>query len=373
MEQSSPKKILLVSVSAGAGHIRAAEALRKTAEASFPSLSVTHIDMMNYVKTPFKHAFVDTYELMIKQVPGLFGYIYKKTNRTEKVEKYRDLTKYISRLNATAFYEYVQQENPDHIICTHFLPAQTLLEMPKKYGKRIPTSFVITDYDRHALFTCPGVAHYFVATDKMKWKMVASGIDETMITASGIPIDPIFSTLPPRTELRKKYDVPDDRNVFIVMSGGQGMGKMSAITKALFQLTHPTTLFVITGKNKQQAKEIQALTPPKHIDVRVIGWTDVAHEYMHIADAVITKPGGLTTSECIALQKPIIAVNPIPGHEEENVEFILEHGYGVVARSVLDLLYYTSQPAQSLAEGHLHHHRQKTKAAHTILQKILTL
>lgn len=362
------KRILIVSVSAGAGHVRAAEALKKTADLRFPDIEATHIDMMDYVSAPMRMAVTDSYDLIMKKAPELWQFLYDKTNTSKVSRTLSELTKFINQINAAKFYAYVAVHQPDAIICTNFLPASALMGAPKKYNIHAPLSIVMTDYDKHALLLTPGLQHYFVSTEKMKWKMMQNGIEEKRIVVSGIPVDPIFYEKKSVEALKKKYTIPPHKKIILVLSGGQGMTESDKIVKELFDSTKNAVIIAIAGKNKKLEKALRKLTPPKEINLHIVGWTDAMDEYMRIADVIITKPGGMTTTECMALNKPIVAIEPIAGQEEANALYILENNLGRVALSGEDTGYYV----ETYIEGKTTASKQKDQeASKVILDKIV--
>lgn len=362
------KKVLLISASAGSGHVRAAQALEQTAQQFFSTaMEVTHIDMMEYVALPVKTA-IKSYDIMVKQMPELWGFLYKKSDNIERMDQFRKLTNVLNRINATKLYTYVAEYKPDVIVCTHFLPAQALFAAPEKYKVSAPICMVMTDYDKHNLLMMDGLAHYFVATEKMKHKMVYEGIAQDDISVTGIPVDPLFYEPINKQALQKSHHIPENQPVILVLSGGYGLAHTDEIIPALFELKQPTTIIAIAGHNKALLKSLEELDAPSHITLNAIGWTDAIHEYMTLADAIVTKPGGLTTSECIALGKPIIAIQPIPGQEEQNAEFILENGHGVIAHSRHDVLYYAEQAIQKTEKK-----ERPPMAAKRILKKVLAV
>ncbi|HYE59845.1 MAG TPA: glycosyltransferase [Candidatus Kapabacteria bacterium] len=337
----TPKKLLLLSLSAGSGHVRAAEAIRKTAAELYPSLDVVHKDMAEFMSTPVKTAIITSYDILVKQLPELWGYLYKKTDDPSRVKRFQKISAFTNRMDAHDLYTFVSSFVPDRILCTHFLPAQSLISASKKYAFPAP-SLLMTDYDKHVFLTHPGIKEYFVATKKMKFKLMDSGIPEGKLHITGIPVDPVFYAKKEITTLRKTYGIDGKNPVLLVMAGGQGFVNIHDLITSLFSLTTPVTIIAIAGNNPSLRKKVERLTPPRHISVQAVGWTDAVDEYMRIADMIITKPGGMTTTECIALGKPILAMHPIPGQEEQNAQYILEHDLGYVARDRFDLLYYTN-------------------------------
>jgi processive 1,2-diacylglycerol beta-glucosyltransferase len=337
-------KLLIISLSAGAGHVRAAEAVRKTAELYFPNIQATHIDLADYTTFTLRRTVISSYAMMVKTMPEIYGFLYDQANKPKNTRRLNRLTKLLKRMNSARFYRYLRQERPDAILCTHCLASDIILNAPKKYQFNAPVSVAVTDYDLHNLWIVPGTNHYFVATEKMKWKMEREGVPEEKITVSGIPIQPVLFEEKKESDLRKKYQIPANKRVVLVLSGGQGLGKSNKIVETLFTSSQPMAIIAIAGKNAKLEEQLKNYQPPAHIDFHPVGWTRDVDEYLRLADVVVTKPGGITTTECLTLGKPIIAVDPIPGQEEHNAEFILSHGFGQIARGPADLLYYIEHP-----------------------------
>jgi processive 1,2-diacylglycerol beta-glucosyltransferase len=163
---------------------------------------------------------------------------------------------------------------------------------------------------------------------------------------------PAFSETKSVPELRQKYDIAPDAFTVLLLSGGHGLVKIDHILEAVADSDIPMTIVSIAGNNERLRKKLAKISLPPHITSRVVGWTDAIDEYMRLSDVVITKPGGVTTSECIALQKPMIIIRPIPGQEECNSDYILESGYGVLARTIADIHYALSQRPDAIAPGY---------------------
>jgi processive 1,2-diacylglycerol beta-glucosyltransferase len=363
------KKILLVSVSTGSGHIRAAEALEKTAKKKYKHLTVEHIDMMNYVSTPIRKSVIESYDIMAKQLPNLWGFFYKTTNKQQLLNQAPKFAKLFNQINTGAFFNYIKKFEPDHILCTHFLPIHALFTMNKKIKLTCPISILMTDYHNHAFQTSPNISRYFISTEKMQWKLMSAGIDKKNITISGIPIDPVFYKQKKVNKLKNKYKATSEQKNLLILSGGQGLVDTNNIVSALFKSKQKIKIFTIAGKNKKLKNQLDKLKAPKNIKLNVIGWTDKIDEYIRIADLIITKPGGLTTTECISLNKPIIAISPIPGQEEYNAEYLLENQLGVIARDSDELLFYVeTNPPQLKTRKKIH--STKKKSSEIILDKI---
>lgn len=365
------KKVLIISVSAGAGHVRAAQALEKTARQYFPNMDVRHIDMMDYVTRTVRTAIVDVYDMLITSAPSVWRALYDAADEETRMKRFYSLVQSFNRLNARKFYTLVRDVAPDHIICTHSFPAQVLRQAKEQEIATVPLSVVITDYGLHRFWIVPDAATYFCATERTAWKLKRTGARDVQVT--GIPVDPSFYLAKNVDALREELNVPSGVPIALMLSGGVGNVSTDQLIAALANEAGNTALHVVavSGKNKKLFERLSKLAGTLHgrVTLQLVGWTDRMEEYMRVADVVITKPGGMTTSECLALEKPMIIVQPIPGQEERNAEYLLEHGHAVVAHTTEDLLYAIEhlRPRRS--------HKTKdvrTAAAYTILNHIQT-
>jgi processive 1,2-diacylglycerol beta-glucosyltransferase len=362
-------KLLIISISAGAGHVRTAEALEKTAIQKYPNLEVVHIDMADYITLALKKTVIDSYGLMAKKLPELWGFLYNKTDDPKNSKRFVKLTKQLKNLNSLKLYEKIKEIKPDRIICTHFLPADVILNAFKRHQIDTPVSITITDYDLHNLWLVEGASNYFVATDKMAWKMASRGIKKSKIITSGIPIQPEFYD---NKILNTKAITPlinPSLPTILVLSGGEGMGDCLKITRLLFENQKPINIISVAGNNYKLLSNMDKLQVPKHINLQPLGWVSQMDKLMKTADIIISKSGGITTSECIVLGKPMIIIDPIPGQEERNADFILANGYGQIARDKEDLLYYLNE----FLTGTWKPQKKPTSrpAAEIVLEKIL--
>lgn len=359
------KRLLLISVSAGAGHKRAAQALEKQAQQDYPDIAVQHIDMATLVSFPTRAAFFDSYELLVRQLPELWGIMYRASDHTRVKKLFDSAQKMLGSVDTKRFLDTVKAFHPDHIICTHFVPANILAHTTDSTISSIPRSIVVTDYGMHELWVSDNPAHYFVATESIKQKLIGRSIHPDDVVVSGIPVDPIFYAKKNTTAIKEKMGVSADKPIILVLAGGQGLIATDGIVKELFSLATPHSIIAIAGKQKALEQRLAALLPPKHHELHVLGWTDHIDEYMRIADIVVTKPGGITTSECIALGKPIVAISAIPGQEEANATYIAEHNLGTICNNL-------SAITSCIASCQTKKPKEKRIAAQTILSTILS-
>ncbi len=334
------KKILILSVSqVGEGHTRAAEAIKKCAEIHYPTLDVTVVDLMQYCPKGIRKMTQNSYTFLAKQTPTLWGFMYQMADYAEGPGLLRTLITILEKCNKTPFISFLKKEKWDAIVCTHAFAAQVLSYMRETHP-HLSWSTIITDFALHEFWIAKATDHYFVSTEEMKRDLAKRGIEKERVTVSGIPVDPAFFCTPASEKLRKQYHIHPGNKVILLLSGGQGFTKLDRLIPRLFKLSLPCAIIAITGKNARLFEKINRLSPPSHIQFLPLQWTEIMHEYMAIADVVVTKPGGLTTSECLALGKPMLIIDPLPGQETKNAAFLERSSLGkmVTADTLFDAL-----------------------------------
>ena len=192
------KKILLLSVSAGAGHMRAAEAIRAHADTHEAGIAATHLDVMNFVPAGFRKLYTDFYIGLVNRHPALWGYLYQLTNNAQPDGSLQRLRRGIERLNTRALLREIIAFDADAIICTHFLPAEILSRMKRNGSIRCPIWVQVTDFDLHRMWVHEQMAGYFAASDEVAYRMRALGIPPHTVHVTGIPIMPSFGQVAQR-------------------------------------------------------------------------------------------------------------------------------------------------------------------------------
>ena len=325
-------KLAILSVSAGAGHVRAAQAVEEYAKMNYPMVEPVHIDVMDFVPKLFRKLYAESYIHIINRNPALWGYMYNKSDivRTNKslIKKVRTA---FERLNTRKCLKAMREIAPDIILSTHFLPPELISKMIAS-GEELPPSWVqVTDFDIHALWINENMTGYFAASEEIAVRMMNRGIPEDQIHITGIPIMPAFAKSISKKAAKAKLNIPGNKPVILLMAGGLGVGGILELTNTLLSIDSEFTIIALAGKNKKlynSLKEKAQKMPDKLIPM---GFTKTIEELMAAADIAVTKPGGLTSSECLAMKLPMIIVSPIPGQEERNSDFLLEAGAAVKA------------------------------------------
>jgi processive 1,2-diacylglycerol beta-glucosyltransferase len=200
----------------------------------------------------------------------------------------------------------------------------------KRRGKiRVPLYATITDFYPHAFWVYDFVDKYYVANEESLRNLTRRGPREEEILVSGIPIDPVFAELPPKEAAKAKLSLDQKVPAILVLNGGFGVGKMEVIVESFRASDGDFQLLVVAGKNEKLKKKLSRMTRSFRCHTQVYGFVEGIHELMNVSDLIISKPGGLSSSEALASGLPMILVDPIPGQEDRNCEYLLEKGVAV--------------------------------------------
>jgi processive 1,2-diacylglycerol beta-glucosyltransferase len=331
--------IAILSVSAGAGHIRAADAIKLAAERYYPDVNTVHIDAMDLVSKLFRKLYAESYITIIDKQPALWGYLYEKMDRANSKSPIDKIRTQIERLNLHKIKKRLKELNPDHIICTHFLPAQLMSRMKRKNKITCPVWVQVTDYDFHGLWIQQHMTGYFAACEEVSWRMADRGIPRDTIHVTGIPISPVFSDPLDRKICAAEIGTNPDKPTLLMMSGGAGVGGIDVMAERLLKLEGDFQIIALAGKNKRLLEKLHAIADQSPGRLFPVGFTTTIERLMSASDIAISKPGGLTSSECIAMELPMILISTVPGQEERNATFLLEGGAALKAYDSAGLEY----------------------------------
>jgi len=333
------KKALIISASAGSGHIRAAQAIENAFAKHAPGIEVRHIDALAYTPKLFAGMYAKSYLAMANRLPALWGYLYGEYDKKRLDGKSAKLRKFIDRLNTRKLVDYIRDFTPDHIIMTHFLPAEVMSGLKKKHRLDIDCSLVVTDFDVHAFWIHGCMERYFVPSREVAYVLARRKIDEPAVHTVGIPIDPVFGRREKALALKQSMGIGAKKKVILIASGGFGVGNVQETVRRLAACVKGAEFLVVCGRNAKMKKAVGAVQPPGGNRIHAFGFVDNMHELMSVSDVIVTKAGGLTVSEALAKHLPIIILSPIPGQEERNSDYLLEEGAAVKVNSLPALEY----------------------------------
>lgn len=341
MSTPSPRAttpVLILHATAGAGHTRAAQAVGAALTLQGQPHQV--VDTLECTAALFRKMYVKAYIEVVQKAPEVWGYLYDKWDVAASPQSKRARTRLaFDKLNASTFKQLIKETNPRVIICTHFLPLELLSDLKARGKLNTPVHAIVTDVSPHAFWVYPNIERYHVATPTAARELARKGFPPERISVSGIPIDPVFNHSLPAVKARAKVGLPE-RPTVLLLSGGFGVGPMTQLLGSFRQSRAPISLVVVAGKNAGLEAECRRIAATLPIPVKVHGFVSNIHELMDASDLVVTKPGGLTTTEILAKGRPMVLVAPIPGQEQRNCEYLLEEGAAVRLYDVADAAFY---------------------------------
>lgn len=324
------KKILIVSMTVGSGHVRAGRALAEYADKYLPGIRAEHLNAAD-IASPLARLFNQKmYETVVTNFPELWGQAYKAFDHRATAQALRR----ISQLQAPfcrKLVRYIVSKRPDGIIFTYVGIAQLLSPIFRRRLEGVKIGMVVTDYHGHSLYNMPAVDRYFVADQYVKDDLVSAGVAGERIQVSGMPVSPLFYARRPAQELKTKYGLNSRQPVVLMMPNFLPREEVEPTIAELLDLKQKINLIVVSSGNKELYYQISSSVLSDNDNLTLINWTDAMDELMRVSDVVISKPGGMTVSECISLGKPLVIINPIPGQEEANARFMERSNLGIIA------------------------------------------
>ncbi len=270
---------------------------------------------------------------MVNRCPWLFGLGYYLTDIRVVDRIVRYFRRITNSLNCKRFEEFIVNENPDLIITTHWLANEIITSLKKRRKLKPFLTTCITDYYPHAFWRNRGVDLYIAPNEDLIPRLVKLGVTPEKVRTLGLPISPEFSYSHDKTEIKKRLGINNELFSILITSGGFGVGPIKELVAEIEKIDYPIQLQVVCGKNLGLQNELVTYTQKSSHSIRIFGFVKNMDELMEASDILISKSGGLTSTEAMAKGLPLIILYPIPGQEFSNSEFLLKHGAGLRVRS----------------------------------------
>jgi processive 1,2-diacylglycerol beta-glucosyltransferase len=312
-------EILILHCPAGGGHKAAAMAIAERAEAQ--GIGARVVDALSFAPPWFARLYVDTHLRSSAYIPRLYGSAYFASNRRDAVSG--DLRQRFDHWIGKPLLREVLASDPLAVVSTHFFPMLNLAGVRRRGELAVPLVEVVTDYAAHAVWAEPGLDAYCAPAGRACDDLVRHGISPDRVYATGIPVRSAFADAPPIAPAPKA----SPRRVLLT-SGGFGVGPVAHVIRS-FAGCPNVSLTVVCGQNPHLVERVRHLTERYGIDARVIGFEREMPARVAEADLVVTKPGGLTVTECLAAGRPLVLVGAVPGQETLNQAWVVEQGAGI--------------------------------------------
>lgn len=346
-------KVLFLSVPTGQGHHQTAKAVLEYFKEN-ENVECRFLDVVDDVSPVLADSLQQGYLLSTKMAPHIYGRIYTMADQ-RNTEKNSNLGKFFQTIIHKKLLAYLRQYDPDVVVATHVIAAIAMTYLRKKYPIRAKTIAIVTDYTIHPFWEDADVDYYILPSELLTFQAIKKGIPKDRIKTFGIPIQPHFTQKLPQKEARKRLGLSDKFTILLMMgSMGYGSNVLSTI-RSLDRMDEDIQIITVCGNNKKLKTRIDAMIKRKTIIN--YGYTNEVSVLMDAADCIITKPGGLSTSEAMAKELPMIMLDPIPGQEDRNKEFMLNNGIAIsisptfpVAEAIYQLMHYDYK-AKSMKEN----------------------
>ncbi len=355
-------KILIFYASYGGGHLNAAKSIYEYLENNYKNqnIDVELIDCMKYINKTIEKMSTKAYNEMAKKAPWAWGKIYSDSQKGPLAH----ISSRSNKIMAIKLLKLLREKQPDLIISTHPFGSQMCSYLKRKNKTSATIATIMTDFAPHDQWLV-GYEHtdyYFVAHENMKNYLQEKGITASKIFTTGIPLSNRFLQNFNKEKIYNELNLQPNKKTVIFFGGGEfGLGKSRTVEifENFIKYCENMQIIAISGKNEKMrlAFENVICKYQKKDSVRILEYTNQVPEFMSISDLVVTKPGGLTTTESLASHLPMIIINPIPGQEEENAQFLVDNGIAIWikkqdnVKEILENLFSQSELLKTMKEN----------------------
>jgi len=330
MNRIKPIKILIFSVSIGAGHDSVAQAIAERLLVEAPGSEVKIIDTFRYINSILNKVVVGSYMETLRFTPKVWGYLYDQAEEGDRMVEFSHL---FAKLISPKLSQLINQVNPQVIITTHAFPTGMLGQMKVKGKLHIPLVSAVTDFHIHPIWINKGVDLYFIHSADLAYPLIQEGIPWEKIKPIGIPIRMQFGQELNHGEIEEEFGLAGDP-VVLVMGGGLGLGRIEVITRKILS-DERFGVVVVAGRNKRLYEKLKGINNNPRL--RVFGYVEDMARIIAACDLVISKPGGVTSAEILAMKKPLVIYSAFPGQEDRNTDYLLNRGAAIKVKK-LDML-----------------------------------
>ncbi len=292
---------------------------------------MTIADALDHTNPFFKKAYPCGYEFMVGKLPKLWEIFFELTDKDWAQPVFQGVRRVYNGLNSAPLVNFVKEGHFDVVVTAHFLSTEVVGDL-RASGQLPDTRLVtiVTDYDVHKIWLSKGVDLYLVACEYTKRRLTGLGIAPEKIAVTGIPVNEKFTLVRDRAAIRSRLGLKPDQFTVLLSTSSFGFGPIEELAAILGDVQ----MMIIAGFNKELLARLQAKANPLH---KVFGFVDNMEELLVASDVMITKPGGLSITEALANDLPLIFFSAIPGQEAGNVRVLAEHGIGLSNKSLPEI------------------------------------
>ncbi len=327
-------KVLIMSVTAGEGHNSTAKAMKNEFESRGVDCEI--LDTINYVSPAIATFIAEGYLLITEKAKGAYKLGYELAEKRKNILKDYSPMELLNMIFTDELRDVFREDTFDAVVFTHPFAGMMLGLMKKKYGLTLYTVGILTDFTFHPYWeNCTGNDYVVIPDRLLAYQGRRKGFRDEQMLPLGIPINPKFSQKMSKTEARRELGLTfgEEKKMILVMGGSMGYGNIAETVRHIdtLEVEGDFHMYVVCGNNEEAKAEVGALEGTLKHGITVVGFVNYIATLMDAADCIVTKPGGLTTSESMAKGLPMVIVNPIPGQEQRNAEFLVNNGAAMCA------------------------------------------
>src|SRR5262245_35053802 len=320
------RRILLMYITRVSGHRQATVAISQALKKLNPRVEAPQVNGFGYTYPLLEKVVNQAYMSVIQTTPVVWDYIYDHPGIVKKSES---IKKYLHKTSHDKIARLFSRYRPDTVVCTQAFPCGMVADYKREHHLEFKLIGVLTDFAPHSFWINDGVDYYIVPSVGTKERFVRKGVPADMIKVYGIPVRPKFVMQLDRRPIAADIGFSVDVPTVLVMGGGQGLGPIKKIVRSLIKIKSDLQIIVLAGTNKRIVEKLKKEAKKTSKKMLVYEFANNVDELMELATLIITKPGGITTAECLAKGLPMVIVNPLPGQERRNTDFLIQNGIGI--------------------------------------------
>ncbi|MBF0521541.1 MAG: hypothetical protein HQL24_00635 [Candidatus Omnitrophica bacterium] len=371
-DKQKKKRVLLMYITRVSGHRQATVAIQKSLKELQPNLEAPTINGFGHTYPIVENIVNRAYMSVIKRTPKIWDYLYDNP----KVIKQTQLIKsYVYKSSEKKIGQLLARYKPDAVVCTQAFPCGMVAHYKRTHHLNIKLIGVLTDFAPHGFWINEGVDYYIVPSQDSKERFMTKGVPENSIKVYGIPIQPKFALRPDKKIIAQNLGLDPHVPTILIMGGGQGLGPIKLILKSLIKIDFNFQTIILAGTNKKIVKGLKKIADKTDKKILIFEFARNVDELMELASLIITKTGGMTTAECLTKGLPMVIVNPIPGQEMRNADFLVNKGIAIRVNDLNDveeeIEFLLKSPERLLAMRQAAYENAKPHAALDIAKLIL--
>lgn len=319
-------RVLLMYITKVSGHRQATVAIQKSLKQLNPDIEAPTVNGFGYTYPILEKVVNKAYMSVIKRTPKVWDYMY---DNPKIVKKSQSIKNFLHKTSYNKLEKLFSRHKPDVVVCTQAFPCGMVAHYKREHNLKTTIIGVLTDFSPHSFWINEGVDYYVVPSVEAKERFIKKGVPSDAIKIYGIPMRAKFSIQLNKKPIAEKLGVNLQIPTIVIMGGGQGLGPIKSTVKSLIKVKMEFQIIVLAGVNKKIINSLKRYTKRSDKKILIFEFATNVDELMELATIIITKPGGITTAECLAKGLPMVIVNPIPGQEMRNTDFLIKKGIGI--------------------------------------------